>query len=244
MNSDDSQGIMSQLQWIDDYLLDRRSGYTRWYLRVHGRYIMRTIRTAFLAGVGALMLSGALSAAAADQDIHVMTVRLPDGAVEQIRYSGDVPPQIVIANGATPFDIGWPVGFFGPDSPFAEMDHISAEIGQMTAMIRNADALAANPGVAEIDAGKLPPGAESYSFVSTMSGNGVCARSVQITSRGEGQKPQVLSRTYGDCGKGSGGAVPGVQHAVPADQPSDMQEIRYVPRTDGGTVREASVVQY
>jgi hypothetical protein len=191
------------------------------------------------------MLSGALSVAAAAQDTHVMTVRLPGGAVERIRYSGDVPPQVEVTAGAMPFDVAWPVAFFGPDSPFAEMNRISAEMDRrMTAMIRNADALAADPGLTEIEAGKLPPGAESYSVVSSMSGNGVCTRSVQITSRGEGQKPQVLSRTYGDCGNGAGGAVPGVQRAVPADQPSDVQEIRYVPRTGGSAVREASVVQY
>jgi hypothetical protein len=191
------------------------------------------------------MLSGALGVAAARQDTHVMTVRLPGGAVEQIRYSGDVPPQIAFAGSALPFDVGWPVAFFGPDSPFAEMNRISAEMDrQMAAMIGNADALAANPGVTEIGAGQLPPGAESYSFVSSMSGNGVCARSVQITSRGKGQKPQVLSRTYGDCGSGSGGAVPGVQHSVPADQPSDVQDIRYVPRSNGGMVREANAAQF
>jgi hypothetical protein len=206
---------------------------------------MRTFRTALLAGVGALMLSGALSGAAAGQDTHVMTVRLPGGEVERIRYSGDVPPQVVVTDGAMPFDVGWPAAFFGPDSPFAEMNRISAAMDrQMTAMLRNADAFAANTGLSETEAGKLPPGAESYSFVSSMSGNGVCARSVQITSRGEGQKPQVLSRTYGDCGNGGGGATPGVQHAVPADRPSDVQEIRYVPRTNGGAVREASVIQY
>jgi hypothetical protein len=191
------------------------------------------------------MLSGAFSVAAAGHDTHVMTVRLPGGAVERIRYSGDVPPQVVFTDDAMPFDVGWPVAFFGPDSPFAEMNRISAEIDrQMTATMRNADAFASNPGLSEIEAGKLPPGTESYSVVSSVSGNGVCARSVQITSRGEGQKPQVLSRTYGDCANGDGGTMPGVQHSVPADQPSDVQEIRYVPHSSGDTVREASAVQY
>jgi hypothetical protein len=191
------------------------------------------------------MLSGALSVAAARQDSHVMTIRLPGGVMEQIRYSGGVPPQIMFTGGAMPFDVGWPVAFFGPDSPFAELNRISAEMDrQMTAMIGNADAFAANPGLTEIEAGKVPPGAESYSFVSSMSGNGICARSIQITSRGEGQKPQVLSRTYGDCEHGGGGAVPGAQHAAPADQPSDIQEIRYAPRGNGGVVREASVGQF
>jgi hypothetical protein len=206
---------------------------------------MQTIRTAIVAGVGALMLSGALSVAAAGPGMHVMTVRLPGGAMEHIRYSGDVPPQIVVTPGGIPLDFGWPAAFFGSDSPFAEMNRISAEMNrQMAAMMRNAGAVAANPGLSEIEAGNMPPGSESYSFVSTMSGNGVCGRSVEITSRGERQKPQVVSRTFGDCGNGHGVVTPGAQRSAPADQPSDMQEIHYVPRTNGNVVREASADQY
>ncbi|HEX4157197.1 MAG TPA: hypothetical protein VHY79_01870 [Rhizomicrobium sp.] len=208
---------------------------------------MKSIQTALLAGVGALLLSGAISVAtAAGHGAHVMTVRLPGGVVEHIRYSGDVPPQVEVSPWAGSFDVGWPVAFFGP-SPFAEMDRISAAMDrQMATMLQNADAIAANPGLVEIGAGKLPPGSESYSFVSTASGSGVCARSVQIMSRGGGQKPQIVSKTYGDCGNGHGGVSSGVGHAAPADQPSDVREIRYTPRAapDGGMIREASAVQH
>ncbi|HTT83187.1 MAG TPA: hypothetical protein VMF67_06885 [Rhizomicrobium sp.] len=206
---------------------------------------MKNIPTALLGGVGALLVSGVL-AAAAGPATHVMTVRLPGGAIEQIRYSGDVPPRVNISPWAGTFDFGWPVADFGP-SPFVEMDRISAAMDrQMAVMIRNADAMAADPGLVEINAGKLPPGSESYSFVSTMSGNGMCARSMQIVSRGDGQKPQVVTKTYGDCANARGGAAPSVEHMAPAEQPFDVREIRYAPRVapDGGPIREASAVQY
>jgi len=209
---------------------------------------MKLIQTALTVGAGALLLSGAFAvAAAAGPATHVMTVRLPGGAVEQIRYSGDVPPQVRLSPQFGSFDVGWPAAFFEP-SPFAELDRISAAMDrEMAAMMRNADAVAASPGIVEIDAGKLPPGSESYSFVSTSSGNGYCARSVQIVSPGEGRKPQVVSRSYGDCGSGRGGVVSGVEHAAPAEQPSDVREIRYAPpraTAHGGTIREASAAEY
>ena len=109
ISGDGSEGFTPQLQGISGSLLDRRPDYIVWYPGVYGRSIMRTFRTALLAGIGASMLSGALSVAAAGQDIPVMTVRMPGGAVEQIRDSGDVPPQVVVTRGAMPFDFGRPI---------------------------------------------------------------------------------------------------------------------------------------
>jgi hypothetical protein len=204
---------------------------------------MQTIKTALLAGATAVLLCGALNMAAAQSATHVLTVRLPGGAVEQIRYSGNVPPEVVVAPDAAPFAFGWPAAFFDP-APFATLDRISVEMDrQMAAMLRNANALAAeswsNPrGATEIGSGPIPAGSESYSFISTGSGNGMCGRSVQITSNGNGQKPHVVSRSWGNCGSSG----PGVQSSVPpADQPSDVREINYVPPNHSGAIREASL---
>ena len=49
-----------------------------------------------LAGV-AVALAGATAVAAAERaHDHVLTVMLPDGSVEHVRYSGDVAPRIVV----------------------------------------------------------------------------------------------------------------------------------------------------
>lgn len=208
---------------------------------------MQTIRTALLAGAATVLLCGAFNMAAAQSRTHVLTVRLPGGAVEQIRYSGDAPPEVVVAPDAAPFGYSWPVAFFDP-APFAALDRISAEMDQqMAAMLRNANALAAQSmsdprWVSEIGSGRPPAGSESYSFISTGSGSGMCGRSVKITSNGDGQKPHVVSRSWGNCASGAPSAGAGVQRAAPpADRPSDVREINYVPRNDSGSMREASL---
>jgi hypothetical protein len=73
-----------------------------------------------------------------------------------------------------------------------------------------------------IDLGKLPPGTQSYSFVSTLSPSGVCSRSTEIIARGPGQKPQVITHTSGDCGALGSGATTNISvpDRAPAAQPT------------------------
>jgi hypothetical protein len=59
----------------------------------------------------------------------------------------------------------------------------------------------------------LPAGAREYQFVSTVSGHGVCSRSVAIASQGNGAAPRVVRHTSGDCGA----AADGMQ--IPTQQP-------------------------
>lgn len=206
---------------------------------------MQTFRTVLLAGAAAVLVASACGVAAAKSpESHVMTVRLPGGGVEEIRYTGNVAPQVVVTPEYAPIGFGWPAAFFGPDSAFAQLDRISAAMNrQMGVMLRDARALAAEPGLAsatEIDAGKLPPGSQSYSFISTTSGSGICGKSVEITSRGDGQKPQVVSKSWGDCGKGENGA--GATRPAPApSEPSGIREIRYDQRRAAPVVREAGL---
>ena len=204
---------------------------------------MHTLRTLVMAGAAAAVLCGACGTAAAENaQSHVMTIRLPGGTIEEIRYTGNVAPRVVVSPERMPVDFGWPAAFFGPDSAFAELDRISAAMNrQMDVMLHNAEALAGEPGlVREIDAGNLPPGTQGYSFVSTMSGNGVCGKSIEITSRGDGRKPQVVSKSWGDCEKGHNGG--GVNSIAPSrGEPSDVREIRYEPRAPALRVQEASL---
>ena len=95
---------------------------------------MLTNRLAKVTGAAAIMLAGFTSlAAAGSPEYHVMNVQLPDGHVQQIRYTGDVPPTIVL----TPVE-----------SPFAMMDRMMADMNRrMNAMMHLAAMpVAAAPG--------------------------------------------------------------------------------------------------
>ncbi|MGH6889433.1 MAG: hypothetical protein ACREHF_09575 [Rhizomicrobium sp.] len=209
---------------------------------------MRTLQNAVLAGAAAVLLCGAFSVAAAnDRASHVMSFRLPGGAVELIRYTGDVAPKVVIDPKSVHFAFDWPVAF-GDRGPFAALDRISAEIDrQTTQMMRQANALVPLPDaqrLTEIASGKLPAGSEGYSFVSTTGGNVFCARSVQITSRGKARKPRVVSRTYGNCAGAGASVGSGARSgAEPADRQDRARSIDYVEPSSGGMLHEASAVQ-
>jgi hypothetical protein len=181
-----------------------------------------------LAGVAAVACLGVAALAASPKSQtpaahdHVLTVRLPDGSVEQIHYSGDVAPKVAVAPGG--LGVFAPMPGFGPasaDSPFAMLNRLSAQMDQqMAEMMRNAPPMPtlAAPGAMQRAAagqeaalGQLPAGTESYSFVSSVNGGHACSRSVQITSQGAGQAPRVVTQTSGDCGGGQ---------AAPAPQPA------------------------
>jgi hypothetical protein len=181
---------------------------------------MASLRKTLFAGIAAIGIG--LAGAASAQTSHVMTVPVPGGGVAQIRYFGDVPPQVAFAPAPTAFD-GWmPVSqAFGYDSPLAMLDRLAAEMDRRAAaMFRYAEAMAdraAAGGVAEAGFGAIPLGGESYSYVSTISGSGVCAQSLRITSRGDGMPPLVERHSTGNCGAAAGPpGWSGVQPAAPA----------------------------
>ncbi len=70
----------------------------------------------------------------------------------------------------------------------------------------------------QIDMTKLPPGTQSYSFVSTLSPSGVCSQSTEIIAKGPGQKPQVITHSAGNCSATGAGAATNV--AVPDTAPA------------------------
>src|SRR5689334_9740768 len=157
---------------------------------------MRLSRTVLAAGAAVLALTGLAGVASAETaNTHVMTVRLPDGTIEQIRYSGNVLPQVVVAPNAV-----------AVESPFAMLDRMTALMDrQAEAMIRTINAMMAQP---------FPAPTTEAAFGAVPVGAGVCMRSVQITYTGHGQ-PQVVSRTAGDCGAADGTAAP-VQLPAPS----------------------------
>jgi hypothetical protein len=143
---------------------------------------MRKIHTALLAG--ALALAGS-AAWAAGSNVHHMTVRLADGSVAHIEYTGDVAPKVRIAPQR-------PMAFarFG-FAPFAGFEQIQAQMdAQMQAMQRQIGAMMAMPMMnmnAPIEAAFGKPGAH------------FCAQSVRITTDANG-KQNIERKSAGDCG--------------------------------------------
>jgi len=142
-----------------------------------------------------------------------------------------------------------PLGaFFGPASPFAALDRISAAMnGEAASLIRRAEMLANAPAFApnqliETALGNLPPGTESYSMVSTWSGNGVCTQSVEITSPANGGKPRVASHSSGNCGSvpGSTGVIGTPTMPAPTHRPDMLETNVHGTSPDAGLVREAA----
>lgn len=160
---------------------------------------MRTVKTALLGGAAALgVLALAGVAMAAGPVFHEMTIELPGGGVEHVRYTGNVAPKVVFE--AVP--VAASSGYWNAAWPFAELDQISAlmdqQFAQMMEQARVMNQMAAAGGLNEAVLQNAPPGTSGYSMITTLSGNGYCSRSVQITSSPNG--PKVVSHSSGDCG--------------------------------------------
>ncbi|MBO0734230.1 MAG: hypothetical protein J2P49_07940 [Methylocapsa sp.] len=160
---------------------------------------MKTLRASLLAGA-AMIFAGA--AQAQTPSPHVLAIELPGGTVEQIQYRGDTPPEVSFA--ASPLRQDWLFPSFGPDSPFAAIGPISDEFDRQAAqMLARAEAMSRTMPASPDELIRIyrsrPAGAKTYSFVSTLTSNGSCGRSIEITSQGDGSKPRVMTRSFGNC---------------------------------------------
>ncbi len=173
---------------------------------------MQKVRTAALIGAVVLAAAGLARAGAGElAKTHILTVRLPDGSIEQVRYAGDRPPQISFGQALDPF---FSPGFdpVGLDSPFVALDRMSAEMDREAQPLLNQTARWRVPAFgfpdtfAAVESGRLAPGARSFSVVSTLSGGHVCTRSVEAYASPDGGQPRIVTRTSGDCGSGHRGA--------------------------------------
>jgi hypothetical protein len=210
---------------------------------------MSSLRKSLLAGVAAIGVG--VAGAASAQNVHVMTVAVPGGGVAQIRYTGGVPPQIAFVPAPAVVDPWMQVSsVFGLESPFAMLDRMAAEMDRRAAaMFRYADVMAARTPAGEATEaafGAMPPGSQSYSYVSTISGSGVCTQSVHITSRGDGP-PRVERHSSGNCGAvaapSTGG--PAVKQAAPVPSVQSKQPDLILTRNNGpspyaGMVRQVA----
>jgi hypothetical protein len=81
-------------------------------------------------------------AQAESPNTHVLTIHLPGGGVEQIRYSGDAPPEIYFRPTPALIEPSLLFPAFGPGSPFAVFDRISEEMELRAArLLREAAAM-------------------------------------------------------------------------------------------------------
>jgi hypothetical protein len=152
-----------------------------------------------LGGVAAI---ACVTAAAAAEKQHVMAVRLPDGSVEHVRYTGDTPPRILIAA-----PVAQPMAPMAAFDPFADMDRISAMMdAQANAMMAHASEMqrvamtqAASAPAGQATVVNLPQGAGGFSYVSTTTVNGkTCTVSMQSQPGQQGAQPQMLRKVSGD----------------------------------------------
>jgi hypothetical protein len=207
---------------------------------------MRSLTTLLLAGIGSLAFASVVSA----QTAHHMTVRLPDGSVEQIEYTGNVPPRVAIVP-VTTLDSGLGPFWGSGDPVFAQFQQIAAAMDrEADAMLQQAAGmLAQSPpsGTWRIDARDLPAGAQSYSFSEVVGPNGVCSQSMTM-SRGPNGRPQVVRHQYGNCGGSGTYVVPGVQPETPLPAPAPAPRVMSVkavpplatPIPYSGELREAA----
>jgi hypothetical protein len=193
---------------------------------------MRVSLRSMLAGTAAVLAVGVITPAmAGDGQVHVLTIQMPGGGVEQIEYTGDVAPQVVFV----PTSRMVVVPMMDLD-PFATLNRISAMMDrQAAAMLREVEGLQGGmlPG--------LPRGASGYSFVSTMSGSGVCTRSVRIIYNGGNAPPQMVSSSSGDCG--SDHRPSEVTVPAPAGPPGHTPGTVEVKAKDRETVRQVALAR-
>jgi hypothetical protein len=175
-------------------------------------------RKLLLAGASVLVLAGSAGIAQAQprsHRTHVLTLQLPGGGTEQIRYTGDIPPQVILVPATariTALAQDWA-------APFAVLNQISSEMDQqMAALMHEAQALESMPlmlnGPIQVNAGSLSPGVQSYTLVATMDGGNVCTHSTTITSTGNGTPPKVVSQVSGNCGSAGNSMAPAREPSV------------------------------
>lgn len=215
---------------------------------------MQTLRNAFLIGAGLIAATGLAGQALAQQKMeqsassHQMTVHLPDGSLEIIRYSGNQPPTITFPGDPdAALRLFTTLDPFDAHSPFADMKRISAAMDRETAAMMS-DARFFTPwpdgtdDLMKVDLSKLPKGAQGYTMISTTSGKGTCTRTMEYFSSGSG-KPQIKRSSSGSCGTQQGSTAKPA-HAIepqslPRDQPSNVIEASYQPNPK--TMRTAAL---
>ncbi|MCD2177705.1 hypothetical protein [Rhizobium sp. C1] len=194
-----------------------------------------------------LMIGAAATAAVAiiagpvlarDINFHNLTLRMPDGGMEQVRYIGNTPPQVSFDDFSLRPDTVADI-FFA--NPFAAMEQISADMDRQAAQLMNLasnDAFPAGPqSMKAMDArlNTLPPGTEGYSVYTVSSGGKTCTEKMAFGYDGQG-KPMIEKASSGSCGVGAAAQqqAPTYHVSAPAPSPAPL-------RPDGVKTIEAAM---
>ena len=153
------------------------------------------------AAAAAIAATPVATASAKDAQTHVMMLQLPGGGLARIQYTGDVAPRVTVMPQDEASMAFAPMPVFLDEAPFAALERISAQMdAQMAAMRQQMRKMWLPQSGEAIEAAmkNAPPGSQSYSMVSTFSGNGVCTHTMRVISTGNG-KPKVEQSSSGDC---------------------------------------------
>lgn len=159
---------------------------------------MAMLRTALLAGVSAAFCAGA--AIAAEPQWRTMSVDLPDGSVAQIRYVGDIAPQVTVS---------MPVVQGGEAVETIERIEervANGGIPRARRVIQPPPAYAYQPEpritpVPQFVVADDQPWGMSYTYsvITTNPDGKVCTQRTEWMSRGAGREPRI---THTDTGEG------------------------------------------
>jgi hypothetical protein len=199
---------------------------------------MRTNTKLILAGAAVAGLAAA--AAMAAENSRVLTLRLPDGSQEQIRYTGDVAPEVHILSGPRTFVAFAPMfDPFGADSPFAALDRMSQAMDRDAArLLSQARALPTGAGgLKQVNLGTLPQGVSGYTVVSTFSGGKFCTHTTQYSAGAADQQAKVLTSSSGDCGPAkTGGPEMTTAPPRPAEHAPVLTSTAYSPASKSAAI--------
>jgi hypothetical protein len=216
---------------------------------------MRFARTAILAGIATATLAGAAFAACdavkqtdASQTAaqkREMLVALPDGSVRHIAYREDAAPVTLVAmpQAAIPQPGSLFAAAFGADSPFAEMERISAmmearsqamwqQVAAMQAQAHSATAGTPGKGIVMTNAQGEPVGVMQYSYVSSTTSADGCTQTVSYSSDGADAagKPRLIQTSSGSCGSAAKSAPAIVPTAAPQPEAPAPASPRTAPK--------------
>jgi hypothetical protein len=152
---------------------------------------------------GAAILLGSAGLASALPVKHDMTLRLPNGGLERIAYSGNVAPKITIVPEEEMFFVPAGVWWSVPslDSVSSDLQGIDAAMNQhLVATLQEMNRLTAtSPKNINESVQPMPAGSEDFAIVTTTNGHQGCTREMQIIGLGLGKTPKIVSHSSGDC---------------------------------------------
>jgi hypothetical protein len=161
-----------------------------------------------LAGAAVLVSAGAASAATApaSPEWHTTSVALPDGSQAEIRYAGDIPPQVTIS---------------APVVQDPAVENADGGIPRARRIIQRptqAEPQSTLPQL--IVAGNAPEGSTyEYSLITTGVDGKVCTHRTEWTSRGPGKDPDIRRNDSGE-GCAAASAAPAPSAVAPAPPPA------------------------